>query len=210
MLHTAVRNDLQGLSFSAGIPGSLGGALATNAGAYGMSVGDIVSEATLFSPKTGLTRARGSDLSFSYRRSGVSDRGVLVEARVELESGDPVRIRGELERFSRKRRNSQPLASHTAGSVFKNPAGGFAGQLIDDAGLKGHAVGHAQVSARHANFIVNRGSCSADDIFQLMKKVQREVSLASGHVLEPEVNLIGEFKGSLLRKPSSEGKVAGA
>lgn len=182
---------LAGLEFAHGIPGTLGGAACMNAGAYGGELKDVAAE-TLALDENLLPRAfRGAEQDFSYRHSAFSDGGFTVLSCVlALTPGDPEEIRGRMRELSERRRASQPLELPSAGSTFKRPAGAYAAALIDQAGLKGFAVGGAQVSEKHAGFIVNRGGATFDDVLRLMEAVRETVFRAFGVTLEPEVKII--------------------
>lgn len=190
----AVRHSLGGLAFAIGIPGTIGGAVAGNAGAFEGSVGEIIKSATVFTPGGGLKSLDREDMEFGYRASslGTGEMAVL-EVSMGLKPSDPELIKMDMERFFRTRKGSQPLHYPSAGSTFKNPPGGSAGRLIETAGCKGLAIGGAMVSEQHANFIVNAGGASATDIFHLIIEVRQRVEKATGVLLEPEVKLVGTF-----------------
>ena len=182
---------LTGLEFAAGIPGTVGGAVPMNAGAYGGEMKDVVTGAVYAGADGAVRELSAAELDFSYRRSAVSDApGAVLEAVFVLAPGDPEDIQARMRELAEKRRASQPLDVPSAGSTFKRPAGGYAAALIDQAGLKGFAVGGAQVSPKHAGFVVNRGGATFDDVLRLMEHVQAEVYRKSGVLLEPEVKII--------------------
>lgn len=195
----AERNGLGGLTFAVAIPGSLGGALVTNAGAHGRCLGDIVRSVTVLGGDGELMTMAREALEFGYRTSSLEGRGVIVEAALNLHAESRAKLRGEMARFFRQRKETQPWGVPSAGSVFKNPADRHAGELIDNAGLKGRSRGAAIVSERHANFITVSGTASASDIYGLMGEVQAAVAAASGVVLQPEVRLLGHFEPPLLK-----------
>lgn len=186
----AWKNGLTGLEFAHGIPGTLGGGVVMNAGAYGGELKDVVTEVTaLYSD--GVKVLTPAELDFSYRHSVFSaGDGIVLGAKVKLESGDPDAIKAKMDDLMARRKASQPLELPSAGSTFKRPAGGYAAALIDAAGLKGYAVGGAQVSEKHAGFVVNRGGATFDDVLRLMDHIRSEVLRTSGVELEPEVKII--------------------
>jgi len=189
----AVQRGYGGIEFAAGIPGSVGGGALMNAGAFGGELGDAiacVSGVTLTGEVVDLVRSR---LDFSYRKLALTDVLVITSARFRLARSSTAKLRSTVQTVQAKRRTKQPLGFPNAGSIFKNPAGEFAGRLIEQAGLKGTAGGNAQVSPDHANFIVNVGGARAQDVRDLMSLVQGAVWRRSGIWLEPEVRLIGEW-----------------
>ena len=185
---------LAGLEFAHGIPGSVGGGVVMNAGAYGGELKDVVAE-TEYLDGVSLERRvlQGGEHEFSYRHSVFSDRpGVVLRTTVRLVPGDPAAIAARMRELADKRRASQPLDMPSAGSTFKRPTGGFAAALIDEAGLKGTAVGGAMVSPKHAGFVVNTGGATADDVLRLIEHIQSVVFERTGILLEPEVRLVRE------------------
>ena len=190
----ALRHSLAGLAFGVAIPASVGGAVKMNAGAHGAEMADVVTEVELFRLDLARTeRMAAADAGFSYRRSALPPDAVVTGVTVALRPGEPDAIRAEMDEARSWRRRTQPLAEPNCGSVFKNPAGGHAAKLIDEAGLKGRQVGQAHVSTKHANFIVAGPGASADDVWALIQLVVRDVEARFGIALEPEVQLIGEF-----------------
>ena len=187
----AANNGLSGLEFAHGIPGSLGGAVFMNAGAYGGEMKDVL-ESVEYADVDGSVRSvPASELGLSYRRSAFEGTKRLVTAAtVKLTPKEPEEIRARMRELMEKRRASQPLDMPSAGSTFKRPAGGFAAALIDEAGLKGFAIGGAQVSEKHAGFVVNRGGASFEDVMRLMEHIQKTVYDRSGIGLEPEVRIL--------------------
>lgn len=179
-----------GFAFAHGIPGSLGGAVAMNAGAYGGEMKQVVREvAALFSD--GVHTLSGDALQFGYRHSVFSDKpGIILSAVIALEPGDSEEIRAEMDALMAKRKASQPLEYPSAGSTFKRPEGYFAGTMIDQCGLKGTAVGGAEVSAKHAGFVINKDHASFDDVVRLIGIVQDTVYEKFGVHLEPEVKIL--------------------
>ena len=182
---------LAGLEFAHGIPGSLGGAVSMNAGAYGGEMKDVVVSTRYLDHDLNLCEAEGAAHDFGYRHSAFSDTDcVVLGSTLALTPGDPAEIRARMLDLSERRRSRQPLDLPSAGSTFKRPAGGYAAALIDQAGLKGYAVGGAQVSEKHAGFVVNRGGATFDDVLRLMDHIRSEVLRTSGVELEPEVKII--------------------
>lgn len=186
-------HGLSGLEFAWGIPGSVGGAAVMNAGAYGGEMKDVLRAVTHLSPAGERQTLRGEDLDLGYRHSRYSGtREIVLWAEFALQPGEPAAIAARMEELMGRRKARQPYDLPSAGSVFKRPEGYFAGALIEEAGLKGRAVGGAQVSPKHAGFIVNNGGASCRDVLDLMEIVQREVRARSGVTLEREVKLLGE------------------
>lgn len=182
---------LSGLQFAAGIPGSVGGATAMNAGAYGGEIAGVLSYADIVENGR-LTRVQVGDMDYFYRHSRLTGTdAVVVRAAFKLSPGEPDAILAEMNELARRRREKQPLAYASAGSFFKRPTGYFSGALIEGAGLKGLRVGDAQVSEKHAGFLVNLGRASFQDMLTLMQRVQDTVYKKYGVRLEPEVKIIG-------------------
>ncbi len=187
----ALDAGLTGLEFAHGIPGSVGGGVVMNAGAYGGELKDVVAETEYLDERMTPRTLRGAEHGFSYRHSFLSDaEGVVLRCVFSLAPGDPAAISARMRELAEKRRASQPLDLPSAGSTFKRPAGGFAAALIDEAGLKGFSVGGAQVSPKHAGFVVNTGGATCDDVLRLMEHIQNTVLSRSGIELEPEVRII--------------------
>ena len=186
--------SLAGFEFAAGIPGSLGGAVVMNAGAYGGEMKDVVRSVRIFYPGTGVCEADGSEMGFGYRTSRLKhEGGIVLSAQIGLAPGDKQAVTDRIAELAQKRKDKQPLEFASAGSTFKRPEGYFAGKLIEDAGLKGFRVGDAQVSEKHAGFVINRGGASAAQIRSLIEEVQRRVLENAGVQLEREVIFLGEF-----------------
>lgn len=189
----AAEGGLAGLEFASGIPGSLGGAVLMNAGAYGGEIGNLVRRVKVVSREGNVRLLDREAMDFRYRHSAVMDSGdIILAADLELTRDDPDAIRERITELTRKRVEKQPLNFPSAGSTFKRPPGYFAAALIDQAGLRGYRVGDAQVSEKHTGFVVNRGHATAAEILQLMEDVKERVHTASGVWLEPEVRIIGE------------------
>lgn len=188
----AWKNGLTGLEFAHGIPGSLGGAVCMNAGAYGGEMRQVVTEVTALYPD-GIRRLTGPEAAFTYRHSRfLADGAVVLGAVVHLTPDDPAAIRARMDDLMARRKASQPLEWPSAGSTFKRPEGYFAGTLIDQTGLKGLTVGGAQVSEKHAGFVINTGNATCADVQELIRRVQEAVYRAHGVRLEPEVRFVGE------------------
>lgn len=191
LAQAALTYSLAGLEFAHGIPGTLGGAVCMNAGAYGGEMRDVVTEVSGVGLAGESFTKTASELDFSYRHSvfsGTDD--IVLEASVSLAPGSAAGIQARMRSLAERRRASQPLDLPSAGSTFKRPAGGYAAALIDAAGLRGFSIGGAQVSEKHAGFVVNRGGASFDDVLRLMEHIQETVLASSGILLEPEVKII--------------------
>ncbi|MEE1013343.1 MAG: UDP-N-acetylmuramate dehydrogenase [Clostridia bacterium] len=191
----ALGNNLTGLEFAAGIPGTLGGAIYMNAGAYGGEMKQIIREVTYLDEKGVRNTVKGEECAFGYRTSIFSKMSgcVILSCKIELQEGDPTEIRATMDDLAERRVSKQPLNLPSAGSTFKRPEGYFAGKLIQDAGLMGFQVGGAAVSTKHAGFVVNEGGATAADVRALIEQVQIKVKEQFGVELEPEVKFIGEF-----------------
>ncbi len=191
----AAAAGLAGMEFASGIPGSVGGAVVMNAGAYGGEIRDILRTATVLTPEGDVKELLTCELDLSYRHSIIPEAGYLVlEACFALPEGDPEAIRARINELKEQRVSKQPLEYPSAGSTFKRPEGYFAGKLIQDSGLKGYTIGGAQVSEKHSGFLINIGGATSDDVYRLIKYVQERVYADSGVMLEPEVRMIGTFE----------------
>ena len=189
----AQQNGLTGLEFASGIPGSVGGGLMMNAGAYGGELKDVVESVVIqFLPEQALYELTREQCAFGYRSSYFQKTPgcVIVSAVFRPEKGEPEAIAEKMRELNAKRREKQPLDLPSAGSAFRRPEGHFAAALIDEAGLKGYTVGGAQVSEKHAGFVVNIGGATSHDVHELMKHIRRMVYEHSGVVLEPEMILL--------------------
>ncbi|HIZ46508.1 MAG TPA: UDP-N-acetylmuramate dehydrogenase [Candidatus Olsenella pullistercoris] len=183
---------LSGLEFACGIPGSVGGACFMNAGAYGGCVADVLKCVRVLAPDGSMDVVEASELDMGYRKSRVASDGLIVlSATFGLERGEPERIRATMDDLMSRREEKQPLDLPSAGSTFKRPEGHFAGKLIMDAGLQGYRVGGAEVSRKHAGFVVNVGGATASDVHAVIEHVQDEVERQFGVRLEPEVRFLG-------------------
>lgn len=190
----ALGESLTGLEFAAGIPGTVGGAVFMNAGAYGSDMSEVLTAVKVLAADGTVKTIPAGELELGYRTSCVEKRGYIVlQAEMQLKAGEYDAIRLRMEELAQQRRSKQPLEFPSAGSTFKRPEGYFAGKLIQDAGLRGYQVGGAQISEKHCGFVINRGQATADDVMQLCRDVQEKVKEEFGVTLEMEVRMIGEF-----------------
>ncbi len=192
--HFAMENGYTGLEFASGIPGTVGGGIIMNAGAYGGEMRQVVSRVRVLTPDGEIKMMSNEEMEFEYRNSKAKKEGYIVlQAELRLNKGNPEVIDGIMRDLSAKRREKQPLEYPSAGSTFKRPEGFFAGKLISDAGLKGYSVGGAQVSEKHAGFLINKDHASANDMNKLICQVRDKVLEMYQVELEPEVIFLGEF-----------------
>ena len=190
----ALSASLEGLEFASGIPGTVGGAVRMNAGAYGREIRDCILSADVLLPDGTLKTLSKEELKLSYRYSAVEElQCIVLRARFLLAPADPLKIRSLMDELNGKRREKQPLELASAGSTFKRPEGYFAGKLIQDAGLRGYRYGQAGVSEKHAGFVVNYGGATAEEILHVIRHVQKTVFEQFNVRLEPEVRFLGEF-----------------
>lgn len=190
----ALKAGLGGFEFASGIPGTLGGALMMNAGAYGGEMKQVLKSAEVLDMEGNVFSLPVEEMELGYRTSIISKRGYIVlGAEIVLQPGNPQEIRDKMEDLKERRVTKQPLEYGSAGSTFKRPEGYFAGKLIQEAGLRGFRVGDAQVSEKHCGFVINRGNATAAEVVRLMNEVTDRVEKNSGVRLEPEVKRIGEF-----------------
>lgn len=187
LVREAAAKGLSGLEFAIGIPGSVGGAVKLNASSFRGSVGEVVSEVTLFSPGKGIIKLRKSEMGFAYRSTSLGEKEVILSAVITLKPSSAWKIKKHISHLQKLRWERQPLGEKTAGCIFKNPPVISAGQLIDSLGLKGLAFGGALVSEKHANFIVNRQEATAADVLALIELIKERVYKALGVELEEEV-----------------------
>lgn len=188
----ACRAHLTGYEFAAGIPGTIGGAAIMNAGAYDGEFTNVAVSVTCLDPEGAVVEVGHDEADWGYRHSMMEEAGYIVlAATLQLQPGDPEAIRARMEELARRRMDKQPLDLPSAGSTFKRPEGHYAGKLIQDAGLMGYGVGGAQVSTKHAGFVVNVGGATASDVLQVIDDVRRKVFEDSGIMLEPEVRIWG-------------------
>lgn len=186
---------LTGLEFASGIPGTVGGAVVMNAGAYGGEMKDIVSEVTVMDQDGRFYTLQAGQLDFGYRHSAIAAENlIVVEVRLQLKVGEHQKIESSMKTLAAARKEKQPLEYPSAGSTFKRPEGYFAGKLIMDAGLRGFTVGGAQVSEKHCGFVINKGGATAQDVRTLIREVTRIVEAQAGVRLEPEVKMLGDFE----------------
>ena len=191
---TAYQTGLTGLEFASGIPGTIGGAVVMNAGAYGGEMKNVLKEVTVLTRKGEVLVIPAKALELGYRTSVIPKNGwIVLGAVLQLKKGDQEQILARMEELKEQRITKQPLDLPSAGSTFKRPEGYFAGKLIMDAGLRGFTVGGAQVSEKHCGFVVNRGNATAADVWELICEVKRRVKEMTGVELEPEVKLLGDF-----------------
>lgn len=191
--NVAYHNQLTGLEFASGIPGTLGGAVTMNAGAYGGEIKDIVFETTYLDKDGEFKMLRNEEHEFDYRTSLIQKQsGIVVKSSMRLKKGCKDKIKETMMDLSKRRQDKQPLELPSAGSVFKRPEGYFAGKLIEDSGLKGYKIGGAEVSVKHCGFIVNAGGATAKDIMDLVAHIKESVYNKFGVELHPEVRIVGE------------------
>ncbi len=189
---TACREGLSGLEFASGIPGTVGGALVMNAGAYGGEMKDVVSRVTVLTSEGEPREYTKEQMAFGYRRSRLTEEaGIVLETEFTLHPGRTEELQARMEELKEKRVLKQPLEYASAGSTFKRPEGHFAGKLIEDAGLRGFRIGDAQVSEKHCGFVINRGNASASEIAEVIRQVQDRVYAHSGVRLQTEVKFLG-------------------
>ncbi len=185
--------EMTGFEFASGIPGTLGGGIFMNAGAYGGELKDIIEEVTYIDEDNKIKTAKQPELNFGYRHSMFSDRNcVILSCVMNLSKGNYEEIKAKMADFTQRRNEKQPVNMPSAGSTFKRPQGYFAGKLIQDAGLMGYSIGGAQVSEKHAGFVVNKGGATASDVMKLIEHIQKTVKEKFDVTLEPEIRLIGE------------------
>lgn len=194
MAQKAAEHDLAGMEFAYGIPGTVGGAIVMNAGAYGGEMCQIVESVRLLNEDLQIVTLKGDEMAFGYRTSILKKKPyVVLSVRLKLHLGDQKEIMAKMNTNMSARKEKQPLEYPSAGSTFKRPEGHFAGKLIQDAGLRGYRVGGAQVSEKHCGFVINTGDATAADICYLIRDVQSKVREMSGIILEPEVIMLGKF-----------------
>jgi UDP-N-acetylmuramate dehydrogenase len=192
LLNICKEKGLSGFEFSAGIPGTIGGAVLMNAGAYGGEMKDVVEGVEVLGRKGHRDFIPASDAGFAYRRSDLPKGSVVIRAHMRFAKSAPEAVRDKIKEVAEKRKATSRIAYPNAGSIFKNPEGKFVGRLIEEAGLKGEVCGDAQISDVHANYIVNTGAARAKDVLALMALIRDRVYSLKGIVLEPEIKVIGE------------------
>ena len=187
-------NALAGFEFAAGIPGTIGGAMIMNAGAYGGEMKDITRQVQVLTPDGDIIKLDNNAMKFGYRTSAIKGKNfVVLSALLDLKKGNKDEISAQMQDLALRRKEKQPLEYPSAGSTFKRPEGYFAGKLIEDAGLRGFSVGDAAVSEKHCGFVINKGNATSTDIYELIKRVQDKVYENAGVKLEPEVIMLGKF-----------------
>lgn len=190
----ALACSLTGFEFAAGIPGSLGGAVVMNAGAYGGEMKQVLVSARVLTREGEIRTIPAKELELGYRTSSIQkEEYIVLSALLQLEQGERAHIQARMEELAERRKEKQPLEYPSAGSTFKRPEGWFAGKLIEDAGLRGFSVGGAQVSEKHCGFIINRGDATSSDIIELCRQVRDKVKAQFGVELEMEIKRLGEF-----------------
>ena len=188
----ALENNLRGFEFACGIPGSIGGAVFMNAGAYDGEMAHVIKSARVIDENCNIKNLTKEELELGYRSSIVMKKGyVVIEATVELESGEYASIKGKIDDLTNRRESKQPLEYPSAGSTFKRPEGYFAGKLIQDSGLKGFSIGGAAVSEKHSGFVINKGGATAKDVLDVIAHVQKTVKENFDVELHTEVRIIG-------------------
>ncbi len=187
----ALSNSLSGFEFASGIPGSIGGAVYMNAGAYGGSMSDVVVKTRFIDSNGNIKEISGENHEFSYRHSIFSDGGIILSTQIKLNYGNKEEIREEMARLNKQRKEKQPLEYPSAGSTFKRPEGYFAGKLIEDCDLGGFSIGGAQVSSKHCGFIINKDNATCEDILSLISHIQKVVFEKYGVKLSPEIKMLG-------------------
>lgn len=190
----ALKNSLSGFEFASGIPGTIGGAVVMNAGAYGGEMKDVVTYVEVMSTEGEIFTIDNARMEFGYRTSAIKERNFIVlEVGLKLSKGDNDAIKAKMDELAAQRKEKQPLEYPSAGSTFKRPEGYFAGKLIMDAGLRGYCVGGAQVSEKHCGFVINKSNATAADVYEVICDVKEKVRDKFGVTLEPEVIFLGEF-----------------
>lgn len=192
--NAALEESLAGFEFAAGIPGTFGGAVVMNAGAYGGELKDVLQWAEVVTEDGEILRLSAEELELGYRTSIIAKKGYIVlGGAIRLQKGNKDKIKEQMNDLKERRIAKQPLEYPSAGSTFKRPAGYFAGKLIDDAGLRGFKIGGAQVSQKHCGFVINMGNATAKDVVDLIEEVQKRVKENAGVTLETEVRRLGDF-----------------
>ena len=193
LVREAARKGCGGLEFAEGIPGTIGGALFMNAGAYGSEFEKVIDRVDGFTREGEPIRLSRNEMTFTYRDSHLPVGMVVTQVQLRLRQEDSAKVTSKVRELVTKRKSSQPSGYPNSGSMFRNPPGDFAGRLIEAAGLKGKKIGHAQISPRHGNFIVNLGGAKGEEVRQLMELARNEVKTQFGIELEPEVRLLGDW-----------------
>mgnify|MGYP000031290449 FL=1 len=191
LVNDALSRSLSGLEFAVGIPGSVGGAISMNAGTRTEWIGSLVEDVVTFDPASGIKHYAGSEITWGYRECSLPRNEIILECVLKLKPAPKADIRDRMERYLTRRKRTQPMGRASCGSVFRNPPDASVGKLIEDCGLKGFSIGGAEVSPVHANFIVNNGTASADDVAAVIRHVHGKVREAYGIELRPEVKFLG-------------------
>lgn len=191
VINLCIEHGLSGMEGLAGIPGSMGGAIAGNAGSFGYEIKDVVKSVNLLMPDGDIKESSASDICFQYRSAKIPSDSIILSAVLSLRKDEPFEIKKRFTEFINEKKSKQPVSKPSAGCVFKNPKDIAAGRLIDDARCKGMRVGDIEVSPMHANFFINTGKGTADDFLRLMDIVSKKVKEKFGIVLEPEIRIIG-------------------
>lgn len=192
ILDFAIKHDLTGIEFAAGIPGTLGGAICLNAGTHSRTISDIVKSVTLLTPIGEFLQYKNAEMEFNYRKTNIPKGHIVCEVKIILRKDNKLKIKSEINNLIKLRKERQPWDIPSAGSIFKNTPNNTAGKLIESVGLKGTIVGGAQISEKHANFIVNKGGARADDVIELIELIKKRVLKIYKIKLESEVTIIGE------------------
>ena len=192
LINYAQKNGYAGLEALTGIPGLMGGAVYMNAGSFGTEMKDVIISVAIMSKEGHLIILEKDKLDFSYRKSGLPEDSLILSANISLKKDDPEAIENRTKEYMAKKKDTQPLGELSAGCVFMNPEGDYAGRLIEEAGCKGMNAGNIEVSAVHANYFINKGGALCSDFIQLMKTVREKVQQKSGVTLEPEIYIVGE------------------
>lgn len=196
----ALQNSLSGLEFAEGIPGTVGGAVAMNAGAYIGEMAMVVYQTEYMDVRGNIITVTGQEHSFSYRTSIIQkNKGIVLKTRLKLNEGYCQKIKEQMDDFNYKRRDKQPLEWPSAGSVFKRPKGYFVGKLIDDCSLRGYTIGGARISDKHSGFIINTGAATCKDVLELIECIQSTVKKHFDVELEPELRIVGDFSDELIQ-----------
>lgn len=193
VINLCIEHGLSGMEGLVGIPGSMGGAIAGNAGSFGYEIKDVVKSVNLLMPDGDIKESSASDICFQYRSAKIPSDSIILSAVLSLRKDEPFEIKKRFTEFINEKKSKQPVSKPSAGCVFKNPKDIAAGRLIDDAGCKGMRVGDIEVSPMHANFFINTGKGTADDFLRLMDIVSKKVKEKFGIVLEPEIRIIGRY-----------------
>ena len=200
LVNFSSESGYSGLEGLAGIPGSVGGAICGNAGAFGYEMKDILISVEIMDDKGEIENTKAEGIDFGYRSSSISSNVIILSAKIKLKRDKKEDVSDRIDDFLKKKRQNQPVREPSAGCVFKNPPGLYAGKLIDKSGCKGLRIGDVEVSTIHANFFINKGSATASDFISLMEKVSQRVKENFGVILEPEIRIVGRKENDISRK----------